>query len=124
MSWLGMAQSLIERYGQQVTIKRIEEGGFDPVTGTTGEETFEVPVMAGPPHNYLTATLDGGVVKRGDTLVDVAGDLDMTSTGASAPSYPTPSDKVLLNSTLWNVVNVGRVYAEGEVITYRLLLRK
>ena len=119
-----MAQSLIERYGQQVTIQRVEQGAYDPVTGTMGEETFNVTATAGPPHSYVTDELSGSLVQRGDTVIDLAGDLDMTATGASAPTAPTTSDKVVIGPDTWQVINVGRVYAEGSVVTYRLLLRK
>ena len=119
-----MAADLAERFGKDVTIRR-QESEFDPATGTNETVNYDVPARAAPPHDFTTDHIQDTLIQQGDTVVDVpAKGLDMTSTGASGSSDPQPSDQLILDGATWSLVQVGAVYAGGEVAVWRLHARR
>lgn len=70
----GRAVDLLTKFGQPVTVTRVQEGEYDPGTGT-GSDTSTAYVGIGVALEYRQDEIDGTLIRQGDRRVYIAPDL-------------------------------------------------
>lgn len=113
------AKALILKFGKGAVLRR-PNAVYDAATGTNvagSPATRDFPVVISPPSPFATRYINGESILEGDTSAMVA--------AQGLAIVPTPdSDLVVLNGTVWQVVDVANVYSGELVAVYKLHLRQ
>ena len=103
---------MLTKHGQAVTITRQTTGAYDPATGSaTIVETTQSGV--GALFDYAAADIDGTLIKQNDKKL-------LLNAIATAPLL---NDKVTVNTTIYNVVNIKELNPAGTAVMFELALR-
>lgn len=109
-----VAVSLVDKFGQDATVRRITGEAYDPVTGVlTGGTTTNTTVRAvivGIAKDYAEQL--GGSVQSGDMMALVA-------------SYaPLASDSLILGADTWAILDVQEVKPGPVGLLYKAHIRR
>lgn len=107
------ATNLITKFGKAVTFKRETGGTYDPVTGATTPPVVELFYPPGIWQTINAENIDGTLIQAGDRMVVI-----------DASFAPEMTDKVLINSTYWNIVNISDKNPAGIPLAYNIQVRK
>ncbi len=108
------AVRLLEKFGQAVTVKRIVEGEYDPMTGDIAS-TEQVYTGRGAVLGYDISDMAGGLVQANDRRVYIAPDLGAT---------PEPGDKlVLADGSTYTVISSSPLSPAGTVVLHDVQVR-
>jgi len=105
--------------GLELSLLRVENGEYDPATGTGGETvtTFE---GSGFRENYSLKDIDGSLVKQGDVKILVS---PLLLDGADMPS-PATQNKLLFDGETYTVQAVDPWSYAGLVVGFSVQARK
>jgi hypothetical protein len=106
--------------GQKMVLKKASGGIFDPVTGASSGEAVVSADIYGITTNYNS--IDKLAIKFKDGSAIVAGDKQalVESTGP----VPDAGDKLEVMGHDWVILGVDDSSPQGEVVLYKLQLRK
>ena len=107
------ALTLLEEFGQAVTLIRKTGGKISPVLGET------IPQVEG-------SVLTTGIIKRyKDSMIDgvriLSGDRELV---LSNEQIPVQSDRVTIGTENWSIINIDTIKPAGTPIVYFCQVRK
>ena len=105
-----LAQDKIAQFGRDAVLKRYDEGTFNPATSVISGETVTSQTIKAVFTDYNERQIDGTIIKRGDRLVLIAGDIAEIKTNDAIDDY--------------KVVNVEIVSPAGVNLIYKAQVRK
>lgn len=108
------AQKVLGAFGQDVTIRTVTGTAYNVTTRTMTPTTADVTV-AGRLDNYRDRELLGTIR---------AGDRKLTIAAADVSAIPTVADKVVIASTVWDIIDVLPEQATDQAALYVLQLRR
>lgn len=108
-----VANRLLTAYGETVTFTRVSSSEYNTVTGGVEPMSSTTFTAVAHPSKYRLDEIDGEVIEVSDIKLIV-----YTTT------EPVIGDQVDLDNVTYRVMNVEKVKAQGEVIMYRLQIRK
>lgn len=108
-----VASKLVDKFGGEVTIRRVTPGTYNPTTGTSGETVVDT-VIQGVLRD-VTRREVGDLVQAGDKRLLIA--------ATAVDATPTPADRVIVTGRSLQVIEVRTVEQDNTAITYELLLR-
>lgn len=106
------ALELLAKFGAPVTLQRVTIGAYDPATGSASNSTSNL-TTTGIVRSYASKQIDGERVKVGDKEVVLSNE-----------QAPLLSDKILVGSVPWSIVNIREVNPAGTVLVYFVQVRK
>ena len=111
------AASLIERFGQTVTLVSQSTTEADPVTGetTTTETSYQVSGAV-----FDKNQIDSGEKYSGQTTVEAEDRICLMS---GTPVVPALGDRVVVGSTRYSIVNVKTINPAGVDVLYEVAIR-
>jgi hypothetical protein len=108
-----VAQSVIKAVGTTVTVRKVTPGVYNVATGSA-TDTEADSVIKGLLSEYDASELGDYVLVGDRKLIVAAADLTFT---------PTPKDKVLIGSDIYDIVRVTSIMAQDSAMTHELQLR-
>lgn len=107
------ALGLLTKFGQSITLSRETGGSIDPVTGAV------------TPGADASVTTTGILLKYPDMMIDGTRILDSDRRLLiSNEQIPQPSDKPLIDSQEWAIVNIETLSPAGTDVIYELQVRR
>lgn len=116
-----LVRDLFEAMGKSATLRREDQGTFDPGTGTyTGGGTTDHDVTVSPPEGFRQENIDGTLVQ--------ASDLQTSIPAKGLPIAPTTgteslTDTLLVDGTEYQIVRVTPVYSGEQLAMFTLQVR-
>lgn len=112
---IATARTLIQKYGQSMSIQRVAEGAYDPTDGTVAAGTTTNYSAYGAPVDYNANEIDNKTIRINDIKVWL-----------EVPTTETPviGDVVTFDSTAFRIMNVETLKAQGSDIVYKLQVRR
>ena len=109
------ATALINEFGSDVTLQKASSNDYDVATGTT--VTIDGAAIALKAHieNFDSAEI-GDLIFAGDVKLIVAWRSDVT--------YAIDTDKVIVDSVNYNIININPITTQNKTVTFELQLRK
>ncbi len=115
------AARLIADKGSPVTLRRPDQGTYDPVTG-------ETTAGAATDYNVRGLLLDykliGSGVKYADGTEIRQDDKRMLLAAEGLAITPAPSDRAIVGAETYQVVNIKQINPAGTPVLYELQVRK
>lgn len=108
-----VAGKLVDKFGGEVTLRRVVAGTYNPETGTSGETVVDT-VIQGVLQDVTRREI-GDLVQAGDKRLLIA--------ATAVAVAPTPADRVIVAGRSLQVIEVRTVEQDDTAITYELLLR-
>lgn len=106
---------LINKYGQDFTLKKITPSSIDLNNPTAAPIVVETTYnIKGYPSKYKDREIDGELIRSDDIRLNVA---ELTVT-------PTTNDQILQGSNVWNILDIKRFYVGDEIPLYWIQMRK
>lgn len=107
------ARSVINTTGATVTIRKVTPGTYNVATSSATDTEADTTIK-GLLSEYDSSELNDYVLVGDRKLIVAAADLDFV---------PTPKDKVVISSAIYDVVRVFTVMAKDTPMTHELQLR-
>ena len=112
-----VARQLINQFGKTVTLSKVTQGTYDPVSGTYSSGcTTDHTVKVSPPESYDQADIDGSLVQRDDFEVQLA--------ALGAPAIPEIGDTITMDGESYSIITAPPVYSGELIAVYKLQCRK
>jgi hypothetical protein len=108
-----VASKLMAKFGGVATIRRVQTGVYNAVSGTVTENTTDTPVRG--VLEDVNQREVSGLVQSGDKRLTIA--------AADLLTPPTIADKVLVSGIVHQVISLKTVEQDNTAITYELILR-
>lgn len=112
---IATARSLLNTYGESITLTRESEGTYSPTDGSFSGVSSSSYVADGFPDQYSKDEIDETLVRSSDIKLLLEKPTSVT---------PAVGDKCTINSTEYVVVAVATIRAQGTDIIYELQLRQ
>lgn len=109
-----VASKVINKFGGDVTFRRITTGAYNASTGTVTETAADTAIK-GVLENVAKREVSD-LVQAGDKKLTIAAQ-DLNGT------VPTVADKVVISSRVHQIIQVDIIEQDNEPITYELILR-
>lgn len=114
------ALRLIERFGQEITLRDTVPGEYDPVAGgstpeTTVDQTAQAILQDYALQQAGMSYAEGTVIRQGDKKIMVA------AQGLTPPQLTTT---VLADGATWTIVNIKEINPAGTPLVYELQGRR
>lgn len=108
-----IATAQIADKGQDVIIKRLTSGTFDPATGAISGASTASQAIKAVVVDYKDYQIDGDAIRRGDKqlLID-------------ADSLPDMKDAIELDSLDYQIVSISPVSPSNVVMLYKVQVRR
>lgn len=108
------AKNLIEKFGTDWIYRYVEKGVYDPATNTTSTNVQTDTTVKAVRMEYKNHQLDGEVVKKGDIklIVEAIDTLLINLDG-----------KMIIDSEVWQIINIMKTKPATKVVYYELQLR-
>lgn len=111
--------SLINQFGQDVTLRKVETGSYDPATGSAGSTSVDHPVKSYMAQYTLTElTLDN--IVRGDRKALLSA---FDTSGVPIPA-PDEGDLLVGAGDTVRVVSTQTIYSSASVVCYICQVRE
>ena len=107
------SSKVLKAVGGDVTIRRITTGSYNTTTGTLGETASDTTVKG---------FLEDINAREVNELVQ-SDDRRLTIAAGSLTYTPTTADRVVISSTVYQIIRVQTVEQDNTAITYELILR-
>jgi len=108
-----VANTLIDEFGQTITLQRKTDGTFDNVTGVEAGGSTSLITQKGIVSQYKSDLIDGQRIQSGDRMLI----LDNTQT-------PVLTDKVLVGAEYWSIIDIVAKNPAGTPLVYFVQARK
>lgn len=112
----GVANQLIDRYGIEVTYRRVTKTYSASTGKNTGSNTDSSPKMT-PPGMYKKDRIGDSVVEQGDIVTLISG-------VALSFEPSTKTDFIVYNNQTWQVLAIEPVVSGVQTAAYILQLRR
>ncbi len=109
-----IADELLKEFGQEVVIRRVMAGEYNPETGSATLTTVD-QAGVGAVFDYGDRLIDGSMILSGDKQ------LFLSPVGIGAP---TPEHKAIVGQDTYNIVRVKTTAPAGTAVLYECQLRK
>lgn len=108
-----VAQRLLAKYGQSMTLSRDTPGSYDPATATvTNTTTTAADSGVIFPYADGLSMVEGSLIQRGDQQVFI-----------NIATAPRPADRLTVGAKVYNVINVKEIAPAGTSVLYELQVR-
>ena len=113
-----LALEMINEFGKVVAIKYYPDAAYDPTIGETSEGDFtSYTKKVIPPYPYEQKFVDGDIVRAGDVQTGIA--------GSGLEFVPEPGlTKIIIDTLVWNIVNMKPIYSGEQIALFILQLRR
>jgi hypothetical protein len=108
------ANKLITQFGRGITHRKIVEGTYDPATSTVTNTETDTIVQA------VDFSVKGNEYQN-NTLIQVGDRYALLAPSISAVDV---SDKLIIDSVAWNIVAVEKLAPAGELVLWKVFIRK
>jgi len=108
-----VASKLMAKFGGVATIRRVDTGVYNAVSGTISETTVDTTVRG---------VLQDVSLREVNELIQ-AGDKRLLIAAADLIGAPTTADRVIIEGRTLQVVQVQTIEQDNTAITYELILR-
>ncbi len=105
---------LLKEFGQEVVIRRVMAGEYNPETGSATLTTVD-QTGVGAVFDYVDRLIDGSMILSGDKQ------LFLSPIGIGTP---TPEHKAIVGPDTYNIVSVNTTAPAGTAVLYECRLRK
>lgn len=109
-----VASKVVNKFGGDVTFRRITVGAYNTTTGASAETNADTGIK-GVLEDVSKREVND-LVQAGDKRLTVAA-FDLNGT------VPTTADKVLISSRVHQIIRVDTIEQDNQPITYELILR-
>ena len=109
-----VASKVVNKFGGDVTFRRITVGAYNTTTGAAAETNTDTGIKGVLEEVNKREAVD--LVQAGDKKLTVAA-LDLNGT------VPTVADKVVISTRIHQIIRVAVIEQDNEPITYELFLR-
>ena len=109
-----VASKVINKFGGDVTFRRVVNGSYNASLGTSVENTTDTGIK-GVLEDVSKREVND-LIQAGDKRLIIAA-FDLNGT------IPTVADKVVISSRVLQVIRVDTIEQDNEPITYELILR-
>lgn len=109
------ATSIINEFGSDVTLQKVATNVYDIATSKTITTAGATIALKAHIQNFDNAEI-GELVFSGDVKLIVAWRTDVT--------YAIDTDKVIIDSVEYNIININPIIAQNKTITLEIQLRK
>lgn len=114
-----LAARLVTKYGKEISFADRESRVYDPATGKTEFPSIALtPVKSSPPFAYDAKWVDGDQIAATDTYVLLAREL------LPAGFTPTNGMDVVIDTVVFRVMSIGKLYSGDLVAAYQVQLRR
>lgn len=107
------ASNLIGKFGGEVTVRYVTAGTYNTTTGASSETTSDTATFGIVEGVSLSEVND--LVQAEDKRLSVAAD--------DLATVPTTKDRVIIGSTVYQIITINSVELENQAITYEFILR-
>ena len=107
------ALSLLIEFGYQVTLSRKTGDSIDPITGAIVSGTDSSVTTTGFDKPYKDGLIDGARILASDRELILSNEQE-----------PQPSDKPIIDSQEWSIVNIKTVAGAGTAVIYKCQVRR
>lgn len=109
-------RSLVERFGESLTLESTSAGTYSATTRSYTGETTTTTTLRGAPVPYTTREIDGTTI--------VAGDVRFIIAGTPAPStVPAEGHIIVWNSVRYRVLGTMPMAVGGQIAAYEVHAR-
>ena len=108
-----VADKVVSKFGGDVTIRYVAGGSYNATTGTVTESESDTDVKG--------VVVDVNV-REANELIQ-AGDKKLTVGAKELASAPETKDRVVINSIVYQIIQVETIEQAGDAIIYELILR-
>lgn len=109
------ATNIINEFGSDVTLQKIATNVYDIATSKTITTPGATIALKAHIQNFDSSEI-GALIFAGDVKLIVAWRTDVT--------YAIDTDKVIIDSVEYNIININPIIAQNKTITNELQLRK
>jgi hypothetical protein len=109
------ADTLLNKFGKLITLTSIAEGSYDPATGDMSANTTTNTTHTAIIKDFNGVDFISGVIQSGDRKVTIA---------ALNATTPQPSDKITIDSEVYQVVSVRHIWSGELPALYEMQVRK
>ena len=110
-----VATDLINEFGSDVTLQKVATNTYDIGTGETITVDGATIALVAHIENFDSSEI-GALIFAGDVKVIIAWN--------STTTYDIATDKVIIDSVEYNIININPITTQNKVVTYELQLRK
>ncbi len=108
-----VASRLLTNYGEAITFTRWATNGYNVTTGSVDPVSSTTYTAYGHPRAFINSEVDGTIIQQND--------LEVLLYSTSAPEI---DDTAVIDNNTFRVMSVSQTRAQGDVVLYRLQLRK
>lgn len=112
----GVAKTLHQKFGKAITYRRLSASAYNITTGKVAQTASDETITA------VIAAFDsrevGGTVQAGDLRVTVA------ATDGGLTAAPALKDRIVIDSTSYEIIRVTPTYSGDQVALYELQVRR
>lgn len=110
-----LATQLIDNtFGFDATHRR-QSRTYDPATGKNTVSNTDTTVKITPPNPYDQRRIDNTLIQQGDMMIMMS---------SNSGIVPQLSDKFVINSQTWQIVNVKPIVSGEQTAAYDIQLRQ
>ena len=107
------AEDMIEEFGREVTLRRVNPGAYSPATNSNSGGSVVDRTISAVFTNYSEREIDGEIILRGDQKALVAATVE-----------PAHNDKIIDGTKVFTVINVQPLQPGIDVLIYKLQVRR
>ena len=108
-----VAGTVVAKFGGDVTVRYVSAGTYNATTGAIAETTSDTDVKG---------VLEGVSVREVNELIQ-QGDKRLTVAAIDLPSAPETKDRVVISTTVHQIIRVETTEQDNTAITHELILR-
>jgi hypothetical protein len=109
------ANKMLTKFGKVITLSRITEGSYDPITGDMSASTTVSSSVYGLIKDYKPTEFTSGTIESGDKKVTIS---------ALNVALPCVGDTVTIDALNYCVISVGETWSGELAAMYQLQVRK
>ena len=106
------ASGLIQKYGTEIILKRVDSSNIDPLTGV-GTDSETVYVIDGIFKKYPERLIDGKMILSGDRMIVTTSLVE-----------PLITDKIEVDAQDWSIKDIQASNPAGTALVYFIRIRK
>jgi hypothetical protein len=111
-----VAKSVLAKFGTGLAIRRVTGSAYSPATRSMNPQTTDTEIK-GRFFQYTDRQMAANPsIKAGDRGLEIA--------AADVPATPKISDKIVYDSSVFDIVNIETIQATDEAALYVLQLRR
>ena len=107
------AKRLLSKFGRKIQHQRVNEGAYDPSTGTVTSTTISTNVLAADFAMKGNEYADASLIQMGDRYALVSPEVTIDVT-----------DKLMIDGVTWNILNVQKLAPSGTAVLWKCHIRK